>query len=168
MSKKTILLSKFQIQAKIDRIVHQIHELCHSEEEVIICGIIPGNGSIIANRVANQLESVSSIKIKRTTIEINKDNPLADKINCELRSEDYANKTIIIVDDVSNSGKTLMYAAKYFLESPIKAIRPLVLVDRNHSVYPIKPSFVGLTVSTTLQDHIHVEINAVDEAVYLV
>jgi len=168
MSAKTTLLSKEQIQAKLNRIVHQIHELCFSEEEIIICGIIPGNGSTIAERVADQLETISSIRINRTSIEINKDNPLADKIKCNLRSEEYANKTVVIVDDVSNSGKTLMYAAKYFLESPIKAIRPLVLVDRNHSVYPIKPSFVGLTVSTTLQDHIHVEMNADQEAVYLI
>ncbi len=168
MGTKTILLSKEEIQSKINRIVHQIHELCFAEEEIIICGITPGNGSTIAQRVADQLKSISSIKINMTAIEINKDNPLASKIKCELRSEEYANKTVVIVDDVSNSGKTLMYAAKYFLESPIKAIRPLVLVDRNHSVYPIKPSFVGLTVSTTLQDHIHVEMNAKEEAVYLI
>ena len=168
MGTKTILLSKEEIQSKINRIVHQIHELCFAEEEIIICGITPGNGSTIAQRVADQLKSISSIKINMTAIEINKDNPLASKIKCELRSEEYANKTVVIVDDVSNSGKTLMYAAKYFLESPIKAIRPLVLVDRNHSVYPIKSSFVGLTVSTTLQDHIHVEMNADQEAVYLI
>ncbi len=168
MSTKTVLLSKEQIQSKINRIVHQIHEMCFSEKEIIICGITPGNGSIIAERVSDQLECISSLNIKRSIIEINKDNPLADKIKCKLRSEEYANKTVVIVDDVSNSGKTLMYAAKYFLESPIKAIRPLVLVDRNHSVYPIKPSFVGITVSTTLQDHIHVEINEQEEAVYLV
>jgi pyrimidine operon attenuation protein/uracil phosphoribosyltransferase len=167
MSDKTIILNKEEIQAKINRIVHQIHELCFAEKEVIICGITPGNGSTMANRVANQLESISSIRINRTEIEINKENPLSHKIKCTLKSEEYANKTIIIVDDVSNSGKTLMYAAKYFLESPIKAIRPLVLVDRNHSVYPIKPSFVGMTVSTTLQDHIHVEMNAQKEEVYL-
>ena len=167
MSDKTILLNKEQIQAKINRIVHQIHELCFKEKEVIICGVTPGNGSTLAQRVANQLESISSIRINRTEIEINKENPLSHKIKCKLRSEEYANKTIIIVDDVSNSGKTLMYAAKYFLDSPIKAIRPLVLVDRNHSVYPIKPSFVGMTVSTTLQDHIHVEMNTEKEMVYL-
>jgi pyrimidine operon attenuation protein/uracil phosphoribosyltransferase len=167
MSVKTILLNKEQIQAKINRIVHQIHELCFKEKEVIICGVTPGNGSTLAQRVANQLESISSIRINRTEIEINKENPLSHKIKCKLRSEEYANKTIIIVDDVSNSGKTLMYAAKYFLDSPIKAIRPLVLVDRNHSVYPIKPSFVGMTVSTTLQDHIHVEMNTEKEMVYL-
>ena len=167
MSGKTILLNKEQIQAKINRIVHQIHELCFSEEEVIICGVVPGNGSTLANRVANQLESISPIRINRTVIEINKESPLSQKIRCALKSEEYANKKIIIVDDVSNSGKTLMYAAKYFLESPIKAIRPLVLVDRNHSVYPIKPSFVGMTVSTTLQDHIHVEMNDKKEMVYL-
>jgi pyrimidine operon attenuation protein/uracil phosphoribosyltransferase len=142
--------------------------LCFSEEEIIICGIIPGNGSTIAERIAKQLESISTLKIKRATIQINKTNPLESKIKCALRSEEYANKTVVIVDDVSNSGKTLMYAAKYFLESPIKAIRPLVLVDRNHSRYPIKPSFVGMTVSTTLKDHIHVEMNETEEVVYLV
>ncbi len=168
MSNRTILLDKDQIDAKINRIVHEIHELCFAEKEVIFCGIVPGNGSTIADRIADKLESISDIKIKRATIEINKENPLADKIKCGLKSEEYANKTVIIVDDVSNSGKTLMYAAKYFLESPIKAIRPLVLVDRNHSRYPIKPSFVGMTVSTTLQDHIHVEMNDQEEAVYLV
>lgn len=168
MSGKTILLTKEQIEAKINRIVHEIHELCFSEEEIIICGITPGNGSTIAERIAKQLESISTLKIKRATIQINKKNPLEKKITCALRSEEYANKTVVIVDDVSNSGKTLMYAAKYFLESPIKAIRPLVLVDRNHSRYPIKPSFVGMTVSTTLQDHIHVEMNETEEVVYLV
>ena len=168
MSERTILLNKVQITAKINRIVHEIHEICFAEKEIIFCGISPGNGSIIADRVAKELESISKIKIKRATIEINKENPLTDKIQCALRSEEYANKTIIIVDDVSNSGKTLMYATKYFLESPIKAIRPLVLVDRNHSKYPIKPSFVGMTVSTTLQDHIHVEMNDSEEVVYLV
>jgi pyrimidine operon attenuation protein/uracil phosphoribosyltransferase len=168
MNGKTILLTKEQIEAKINRIVHEIHELCFSEEEIIICGIIPGNGSTIAERIAKQLESISTLKIKRATIQINKTNPLESKIKCALRSEEYANKTVVIVDDVSNSGKTLMYAAKYFLESPIKAIRPLVLVDRNHSRYPIKPSFVGMTVSTTLKDHIHVEMNETEEVVYLV
>lgn len=168
MSNKTVLLNKSQIQAKINRIVHQIHEVCFNEEEVIFCGILPGNGPVIANRVADELERISDIKIKRATITINKEDPLSEKIQCELRSEEYANKTVVIIDDVSNSGKTLMYAAKYFLESPIKAIRPLVLVDRNHSRYPIKPSFVGITVSTTLQDHIIVEMNESDETVHLI
>lgn len=168
MTDKVVLLTRDQIKAKINRMVHEIHELCFLEKEIIFCGITPGNGSTISERIAKQLESISTIKIKRATIEINKTNPLKEKIKCGLRSEEYANKTVVIVDDVSNSGKTLMYAAKYFLESPIKAIRPLVLVDRNHSRYPIKPSFVGMTVSTTLKDHIHVEMNETEEVVYLV
>ena len=168
MTDKVVLLTRDQIEAKINRMVHEIHELCFLEKEIIFCGITPGNGSTISERIAKQLESISTIKIKRSTIEINKTDPLKEKIKCGLRSEEYANKTVVIVDDVSNSGKTLMYAAKYFLESPIKAIRPLVLVDRNHSRYPIKPSFVGMTVSTTLKDHIHVEMNETEEVVYLV
>ena len=168
MDSKTIVLNKEQIHAKINRMVHEIHELCYSEKEIIICGIIEGNGDKIANRIANQLEIISSLKITRSRIKIDKENPLSSKIECALRSEEYANKSIIIVDDVSNSGKTLMYAVKYFMESHVKAIRPLVLVDRNHSRYPVKPSFVGTTISTTIKDHIHVEMNDENEAVYLV
>lgn len=168
MNNQAIILNKSQIEAKINRMVHQINELCHTESEVIICGIIPGNGALLTKRIAKKLAEVSSFKITQATITINKENPLKDKIECSISSNDYANKAIIVVDDVSNSAKTLMYASQYFIDQPVKSILPLVLVDRNHSRYPIRPRFVGQTISTTLQDHIHVEMNENDEAVYLV
>lgn len=168
MSARTIVLDKSQIKAKINRIVHQIHEQCYTQDEIIICGVLDGHGQTIADRITKELKSISDLKIISCTILINKEDPLADPIQLSIQPQDYANKTIIIVDDVSNSGKTLMYAAKHFMDEPIKAIHPIVLVDRNHSRYPVKPSFVGMTVSTTMQDHINVEITDTEEAVYLV
>lgn len=68
------------------------------------------------------------------------------------------NKVVILVDDVSNSGKTLTYALKPFLQSHPKKIQTLVLVERRHTAFPVQPDYVGLSVATTLQDHIYVEV----------
>lgn len=165
---KTLVLNNEQIQAKLDRMVHEIHELCYNETEIIICGIAPGNGIEISNRIANKLKIISDIVPVLSSIKINKQDPLSSDIILDIEDQQYEGKTIIIIDDVSNSGKTLMYAVKHFMEKKIKSIHPLVLVDRNHSRYPVKTRFVGLTISTTLQDHIHVEMNDSEEAVYLV
>ena len=165
---KTLVLDKEQIQAKLDRMVHEIHELCYSESEIIICGITPGNGIEISNRIANKLKDISNINPILSTIQINKEDPLSSKIVLDIEDNQYEGKTIIIIDDVSNSGKTLMYAVKHFMDKHIKSILPLVLVDRDHSRYPVRTRFVGLTISTTLQDHIRVEMNETEEAVYLV
>lgn len=165
---KTLVLNKVQIEAKLDRMVHEIHELCYNENEIIICGVAPGNGTEISKRIANKLAGVSKITPILTTIEINKEDPLSSEIKLGLKANDYEGKTVVIIDDVSNSGKTLMYAVKHFMEKHIKSILPLVLVDRDHSRYPVKTRFVGLTISTTLQNHITVEMNESEEAVYLV
>ena len=165
---KTLVLNNEQIQAKLDRMVHEIHELCYSETEIIICGVAPGNGIEISNRIAKKLKEISNITPILSSIKINKEDPLSSEIILDIEDKQYEGKTIIIIDDVSNSGKTLMYAVKHFMEKHIKSILPLVLVDRDHSRYPVRTRFVGLTISTTLQDHIRVEMNDTEEAVYLV
>ena len=76
-------------------------------------------------------------------------------------------KVVILVDDVLNSGKTLIYGVKYLLDFPIKKMSTVVLVDRNHKRYPIGTHYVGLSLSTTLQNHISVEFKANKIAAYL-
>ncbi len=72
---------------------------------------------------------------------------------------DFTNKVIIVVDDVSNSGKTLLYALKPFLDFSPKKIQTLVLVERSHTSFPVRPDYVGLSIATTLQEHIYVEVH---------
>ncbi|MGZ4037400.1 MAG: phosphoribosyltransferase family protein, partial [Bacteroidia bacterium] len=79
-----------------------------------------------------------------------------------------ANKPVVLVDDVLNSGKTLMYAIKLFLDKPLKRMSVCVLVDRSHIRYPVKADVVGLSLSTTLQEHIQADFSKKGkEAVYL-
>ena len=96
-----------------------------------------------------------------------KDNPYNKRVSLNLEEKQYANKVVILVDDVLNSGKTLMYAAKHFLTTPLKRLAVMVLVDRNHNRYPIKADYVGLSLATTLQEYINVELKGANKGVYL-
>lgn len=164
---RTLVLNSKQIQQKINRIAYEIYENNYDEKEIIIGGIA-GNGYLLAERIADVLKDISPIKIKLIEIIIDKDDPISSKIEIAVSEKELKNKVIILVDDVLNSGKTLIFGAKPFLTSPVKRLTTIVLVDRGHNRYPIKADFVGVSLSTTLQEHITVEINKKGkEAVYL-
>ena len=154
---KTLVLNKQQLQQKIDRLAWQIYEQNYKEKEIIIAGIA-NRGVLIAKKIAKKLTEISAIKVKLATIKVDKDNPFYKDIEVDISEKEYKNKVLILVDDVLNSGKTLIYGAKYFLSVPLKRLSTLVLVDRNHNRFPIKADFVGLSLSTTLKEHISVEL----------
>lgn len=166
MSDKSLILSKKSIEQKLERMVHEIHEKCYLEKELILCGI-EGNGNIIADRIAKGLMEISKIKITVCSIKIDKSNPLSTPISCSL-DRNFNRASIILIDDVSNSGKTIIYAASFFMNYLVNSIKTLVLVDRNHNKFPVNTDFVGLTMSTTLKEHIEVYLNTKNEGVYLV
>jgi pyrimidine operon attenuation protein/uracil phosphoribosyltransferase len=70
---------------------------------------------------------------------------------------DFDDRTIIVVDDVANSGRILLYALKHFLLYQPKSIQTLVLIERSHKLFPIQTDYVGLSIATTLQEHITVK-----------
>ena len=152
-----LVLNKEQLAQKIDRLAWQVYEQNYKEKEIIIAGIA-NRGMVIAKRIAGKLAKISAIKIKLATIRLDKDNPYNKNIEVDINEKEYKNKVLILVDDVLNSGKTLIYGSKYFLSVPLKKLSTLVLVDRNHNRYPIKADFVGFSLSTTLKEHISVEL----------
>ncbi|MFL2610388.1 MAG: phosphoribosyltransferase family protein [Flavobacteriaceae bacterium] len=153
MDKKKIL-NNLQIKKKIKRISLQIIESNNSEEEIIIAGI-EKNGFIISKKISDEIENNSDIKVKLCKIIIDKKNPRKE-ISTSLKLEDYQNKSMVLIDDVLNSGSTLIYAVKHFLDTDIKKIKTAVLVDRNHKKFPIKADFKGLSLSTSIQNHVEV------------
>lgn len=168
MTKKKIqILNHQQIQQKIDRIAYQILEDCFEEKEIIVAGIA-SRGYTLAKRLKVVLEKISKIKIVLIEIKLDKD---ADHLEAEIDTpiEKCKNKTIIIVDDVLNSGKTLIYGMSVFLNIPTKKVRTAVLIDRSHKMYPIATDFAGYTISTISQEHISVVFSSKksEEAVYL-
>ena len=156
MDKKKILDYQ-SIKKKIRRISLQILESNIDQDEIIIAGI-DINGFIIAKKISQEISKISEINIKLCEVKIDKKNPLND-ISTSLNFEDYQNKSLVVIDDVLNSGATLMYSVKYFLNTKIKSLKTAVLVDRNHKKYPIKADFKGLSLSTSIQSKVEVVID---------
>lgn len=154
---KHIILTSEEIEHKIKRIAYQIYETFVDEKEIILAGIIP-NGFLLTQRIAAQLQQITPLQVTLCTIEMDKKNP-QNSLATSLESKEYANKNIVIIDDVLNSGSTLIYAVKHFLEVPLQKVKTVVLVDRNHKNFPVKADFKGISLSTSLQEHVHVVIN---------
>lgn len=168
MSEKVKILDTLQIKQKINRLAFEVYENNFSEKELFIVGI-EGNGYKVAQHICKKLEDISHIKIKIGKINVNKDKPWEGEPEIDFTEKDFVNKTIVLVDDVLNSGKTLMYAVKLFLDKPVKKINTVILVDRSHTRFPVKADYVGLTLSTTLQEHIEADFSVKNkEAVYLI
>ncbi|GAA3781287.1 phosphoribosyltransferase domain-containing protein [Flavobacterium ginsengiterrae] len=154
---KNIILTNQEIEHKIKRIAYQIYETFVDEEEVVIAGIA-SNGSIFAEKLAESLRTISSLKVSLCEVKIDKQNPQSP-IQTSLNKEDYENKGLVLVDDVLNSGTTLIYAVRHFLNVPLKKFKTAVLVDRNHKKYPVKADFKGISLSTSLLEHVQVVFN---------
>jgi pyrimidine operon attenuation protein/uracil phosphoribosyltransferase len=165
---KTKILDSIQIDQKLNRMAYQVYENNFKEKELLIVGI-EGNGYKVAERIVSILNSISPIKTKLGKIKIDKINPWLFDPKIDFKEKDFENKSVILVDDVLNSGKTLIYAVKLFLHKPVKQLSTLVLVDRSHTRFPVKADFVGLSLSTTLQERIDTDFTKKGkEAVYLV
>jgi pyrimidine operon attenuation protein/uracil phosphoribosyltransferase len=153
MSKK-IILTHQEIAHKIKRIAYQIYETFVDEEEIVIAGI-EVNGYVFAEKLAAALELISPIKVTLCKVQINKQDPQLP-IQTSITKEQYSNKGLILVDDVLNSGTTLIYAVRHFIDVPLKKFKTAVLVDRNHKKYPVKADFKGISLSTSLFEHVQV------------
>lgn len=149
-----IILNHQQIQHKTRRIAYQILESNVNEEEIIVAGIA-NNGFVFAQKIKNELEKITSASITLCKVNIDKQNPL-ETVTTSLQREEYINKPLVLIDDVLNSGTTLIYGVKHFLDVPLKNFKTAVLVNRNHKKYPIKADFKGISLSTSIQEHIDV------------
>jgi len=152
-----VILSHLQIEQKINRLAHQILENTFEEKEVFIAGI-EGNGSILAELITEIIISNSTQEISLFTIKMDKDSPLSSAIELSIEKERINNSCVVLIDDVLNSGKTMQYALGKLLEQPLRTIKTVALVDRKHRRYPIKADFVGLSLSTTLKEHVKVSL----------
>jgi len=165
MEKTTIILNHIQINQKIKRIAYQIYEANSSEKEVVIAGI-QGNGFYFSKLLAKALGQISSLNITLCEVYIDKKKPL-NKITTSIKTIDYENKPIVLVDDVLNSGTTLMYGIKHFLDVPLKRFKTAVLVNRNHKKYPVKADFKGISLSTSINEHVEVVFDEKNSKAFL-
>lgn len=153
------------VQRKIERIAHQLHEENHEEASILLVGIAE-RGATLARRLAGRLIDIAEMKVEVAELRLDKDAPHAQAIALNMPVQDLEGRNVVLVDDVLMSGRTLMHAASYLVQVPLKKLSTIVLVDRRHRTFPIRADIVGLTLSSTLQEHISVELGRRD-AIYL-
>ena len=160
------ILSHQEIQHKIRRIAYQIYEANVEEKEIVIAGI-EGGGMNFAKKIQMVLKNITEANIILCKVSLNKRNPLESEVKTSIPAEEYMNKSVVLVDDVLNSGTTLIYGVHHFLRTPLKQLKTAVLVNRNHKKYPVKADYKGISLSTSLQEHVHVKFQAKNDMVYL-
>ena len=166
MATKSKILNSQEIKQKLKRLAWEVYEKNSAEKEIIVVGISE-RGLILAKQLADHIQKISNIKTKIAHLDLDKDNPYNKEVSLNLKEKEYASKVVILVDDVLNSGKTLMYSAKHFLTTPLTSLSIMVLVNRSHNRYPIKADYIGLSLATTLKEYINVDLKGADKGVYL-
>lgn len=149
-----LILNQEQIALKLERMAWQIWELLSNETSVTLIGVEKG-GVPLANALAKILRKISTMEVKVLPLQLNKKDPLAATSDIP---EDLNNQSVVLVDDVANSGRTLLYALRPLLTYLPARILIAVLMDRKHKAYPISPDIVGHSIATTLHEHIVVDI----------
>ncbi|MGF6847189.1 pyrimidine operon attenuation protein/uracil phosphoribosyltransferase [Chitinophaga sp. W3I9] len=155
MESRNIILTQDIIQKKIERIAYEIYEHNSDGTDIILAGIWD-RGVIIAHKLAAILGQISPLNIHIIELRLDKQHPGEVVVSEEI---DFNNKVIVVVDDVANSGRTMLYALKPLLKYLPKKIQTAVLVDRKHKSFPLSVDFVGYSLATTLQDMVLVEMN---------
>jgi pyrimidine operon attenuation protein/uracil phosphoribosyltransferase len=152
---KTIILSRAIAQKKIRRMAMEVAERNHDKESLILVGI-KENGVVIAEQIAFYLNDAFNGGIQLLSLSLNKKNP--GKIELS-RVVDFNGATVLLIDDVANSGRTMLYALKPILEQYPGDIQTMALVERTHKLFPVNVDYVGLSVSTNADEMIVVEVD---------
>lgn len=163
---RTLILSQAQVAQKIQRIAWELYEKHATEESLFVVGISK-SGYWFAQQIFETLQKISSLKLTLVEMEINKKNPLAKDVNLSIAGSLLKNQNVVLVDDVLNSGNVLIYGMRHLLEQPLKKLTTAVLVDRSHKRFPVTADVKGFSLSTSLQEHVEVNILAQGAEVYL-
>ncbi len=154
MESKKYILSKTVVEKKIRRMALEVAERNYNTPELVLIGIRE-NGIIIAHKIAEALAGVFTGKVQVLELSMDKKQPATISI---LPETDFTAKNILLIDDVANSGRTMLYALKPLLNNYPANIQTLALVERTHKTFPVDVDYVGLSVSTTPDQHIYVEV----------
>ncbi len=162
---KELILDSDQVNQKIKRIAYAIYENNFKEKVIVLAGI-DGQGYTLATILAKEVEVISPLKVRVVKVSLDKMAPLQSDVRIDVEVKELKKKCIILIDDVLNTGRTLAYGLKPFLNADVKKIEIAVLVNRSHTTFPLLPTYTGYELSTTLTEHVEVVLGK-KSSVYL-
>ncbi|MFM9945222.1 MAG: phosphoribosyltransferase family protein [Bacteroidia bacterium] len=161
--KKTIILTHPEIERKMQRMAWEIYENNHQAKQLILIGIA-NNGNHISKAIGKILSQISKINVQYGQINLEKKKGFEADVVLDCKTN-IKGETVIMVDDVLNSGKTMLAAMLPILAQKPTKIQTAVLANRNHKTFPVKADIVGISLATTLQEHIWFEIEKEDKMI---
>jgi pyrimidine operon attenuation protein/uracil phosphoribosyltransferase len=165
VEEKEIILDAVQVGQKIKRMAYEIYEHNFKEKGIVVAGI-DGQGYVLATLLAKEVKSISPLEVKLIKVSLDKLAPQQSEVTLDTDLTEVRKKCIILVDDVLNTGRTLVYGLKPFLNIEVKKIETAVLVNRSHVLFPVHPQYTGFQLTTTINDHVEVNLGK-EPAVYL-
>ncbi|GGK58456.1 phosphoribosyltransferase family protein [Rufibacter glacialis] len=160
------ILDHHQILQKIKRMAFEIYEHNFEEKQLVLAGIHE-NGYFLAQRLAQELRAISPLEVTLLEVRLHKTEPLTHDIAISPVLPSLTNTAVVLVDDVLNTGKTLAYTLRAFLDKDCKKLEIATLVNRHHTRYPISATYTGYSLATTLREHIRVVLAEEEWNAYL-
>ena len=154
MGERTLILDDARMARTVERMAWQILERHRDGERLVLAGI-RNSGYALAARIAVHLKP--HVVAELIEIEVNKRDPSLEDTRASVAASQLEGAHLVVVDDVLNSGATLLYAVAHFMTAPMGRITTAVLVDRNHKRYPVKADIKGLSLSTGLHERVEVD-----------
>jgi pyrimidine operon attenuation protein / uracil phosphoribosyltransferase len=157
MENNTLILTHLQIEQKLERIAWQIYETHSHQKEILLIGVLE-KGAAITQLLAQKLQLISGLKIELNTLQLNKNAAMPG--DAKLTNPSNMNvANIVLVDDVLNSGRTMLMALQPIIALNPASITTVVLANRSHRLFPVSADIVGITLSTTLHEHIQFRVD---------
>lgn len=164
---ESLILGETTVRQIIKRFAYEVYENNFTEKEIVLVGVYE-KGYQMAELIKQQLEQIASAtKITLVRLDFDKENPLSSEVKFDINLSKLKRKSVLIVDDVLNSGRTMAYCLAALMDVDIKKIETVVLVDRSHKRFPLLANYKGYELSTTIDDHVEVRLLEDDFGVYL-
>ena len=176
MEYKAVVMDGQALSRSLKRISHEIIEKNKGTDNLVLVGI-KRRGVPLANLIKENIKAIENVDVPVCTLDITFYRDDLTKANEEPKlkeydlNEDLTGKTVILVDDVIYTGRTVRAAMDALLNnSRPNYIQLAVVIDRGHRELPIRPDFVGKNVPTSKDEHINVCVKEIDndEGVYLI
>ena len=164
---RTVLDAR-DITRALTRISHEILERNRGAADLVLLGI-PSRGVPLAERIAERMASVEGVSVPVGSIDVTmyRDDlrlkPARTLMPTDIPAGGIDGKTVVLVDDVLYSGRTIRAALDALTEvGRPRAVQLAVLVDRGHRELPIRADFVGKNLPTSLAERVRVSLEAID------
>lgn len=166
VAEKNLILDRTRVKQIIRRIAYQILEENYNEKTILVAGL-EDNGYTFAGLLQQELSGITNISTKLVRIKLDKLAKSQPEVKLDIPLDELKGKSVVVADDVLNTGRALMFSLRPFLENHVTKLKTAVIVNRDHKTFPVATDYIGYSLATTLKEHIEVNFSEKEFGVYI-